>query len=232
MRSWCKNNPGKIHAAKKKYRENHRAQCTECMRNWRKNNPGKAYATSKKYREDHKEQHAIRDRNYRLQNIEKLRARSQLYYQTHRERIKAYIRSRRKIRAEYNRNWYQTHSESMKTYYRHYANHRRKTDPQYWLTSILRRRLSSALNGNYKSGSAVRDLGCSIAYLKDWLEDHFLPEMTWKNRGKEWHIDHVRPLAMFDLRDRDQLLTACHYTNLRPLWAYDNLAKGSSVVCI
>jgi len=90
----------------------------------------------------------------------------------------------------------------------------------------LRLRLYHALNHNFKSGSAVRDLGCSISGLKLHLESKFQPDMTWDNYG-EWHIDHIKPLSKFDLTDRDQLLEACHYTNLQPLWAEENLKKGN-----
>ena len=60
--------------------------------------------------------------------------------------------------------------------------------------------------------------------------------MVWDNWGtqkidgpKKWHLDHVIPLAQFDLTDRDQFLKAVHYTNLQPLWAEENVAKGSKV---
>ena len=58
-----------------------------------------------------------------------------------------------------------------------------------------------------------------------WLEARFTPGMTWDNYG-EWHIDHVRPLASFDLTDVEQCKAACHYSNLQPLRARDNMAKG------
>lgn len=95
------------------------------------------------------------------------------------------------------------------------------------LSCYLRNRLYCALKKNYKSGSAVRDLGCSIEELKKYLEAQFQPGMTWDNWGKYgWHIDHIEPLCKFDLTDSEQLKKACHYTNLRPLWAEDNLRKS------
>ena len=88
-----------------------------------------------------------------------------------------------------------------------------------------------ALKGNYKNGSAVKDLGCSIDELKTYLESKFQLGMTWDNWSKDgWHIDHIKPLSSFDLTDKKQLLEACHYTNLQPLWATDNLSKGDKII--
>lgn len=91
----------------------------------------------------------------------------------------------------------------------------------------LRTRVCNAIKNNYKSGSAVRDLGCSIEELKIYLESKFLPGMSWDNYGlKGWHIDHIKPLSSFNLSNREEFLKACHYTNLQPLWAKDNLRKN------
>lgn len=105
-------------------------------------------------------------------------------------------------------------------------NLRYKTDPKYKLSCLLRGRLKSVLRGESKAGSAVRDLGCTIEVLKIYLESKFQPGMTWENWSRDgWHIDHIIPLASFDLTDRERFLKACHYTNLQPLWAKQNLKK-------
>jgi hypothetical protein len=111
---------------------------------------------------------------------------------------------------------------------RKYKATRSKGDVNFKLRGILRGRLNKALRGSYKAGSAVKDLGCSISELKTYIESQFQPGMTWESFGKAgWHLDHIRPLASFDLTDPKQLKQACHYTNLQPLWAADNLRKGS-----
>jgi len=105
-------------------------------------------------------------------------------------------------------------------------------DPNFKLVRLLRSRLYSAIRGGYKSGSAVKDLGCSVEYLREYLEDKFYDrddktKMIWELHGTTgWHIDHIKPLSSFDLTDRAQLLQACHYTNLQPLWAEHNWSKN------
>lgn len=96
----------------------------------------------------------------------------------------------------------------------------------------LRGRLSQAIRHNYKSGSAIKDLGCSIDELKAHLESKFYPNpetgetMTWENYGRYgWHIDHIKPLCKFDLTNKVQLEEACNFINLQPLWFKDNLEK-------
>jgi len=112
------------------------------------------------------------------------------------------------------------------------ANHNRRyaSDPAYKIVLILRSRLRTAIRGKYKRGSAVKLLGCSIEELLTHLKNQFTLGMSWKNHGLfGWHIDHILPLSSFDLEDPEQLAIACHYTNLQPLWASDNLSKHDKV---
>jgi hypothetical protein len=107
---------------------------------------------------------------------------------------------------------------------------RLKQDPGFKLACSLRIRLCRALAKKYKTGSAVRDLGCSIEFFRGYLEAKFVPGMTWKNYGSHWHIDHKIPFASINIQDREQLLSVLHYTNLQPLWKEDNLRKGAKVI--
>jgi len=114
-----------------------------------------------------------------------------------------------------------------KEYHRIYCNDRYKNDTNYRLALNLRSRLYAAIKNNQKTGSAVRDLGCSIEELKIHLESKFVEGMSWANHTTNgWHIDHIRPLIFFNLSNREELLKACHYSNLQPLWASDNVKKG------
>ena len=134
----------------------------------------------------------------------------------------------------YKRNWRMKNVERIRRSdrERHSKNNwkiseRRKTDVLFKLRGLLRTRLRTALSGNYKSGSAIKSLGCSLDEFKKHMESKFKPGMNWDNHGLYgWHIDHIKPLASFNLSDVNQLNEACHFTNLQPLWAKDNLVKG------
>jgi len=68
-------------------------------------------------------------------------------------------------------------------------------------------------------------LGCNVVELKEHLSRQFRPGMSWDNYG-EWHVDHIRPCISFDLSDPKQQLQCFHFSNLQPLWAKENMAKG------
>ena len=116
-----------------------------------------------------------------------------------------------------------------KKYLSEYQNRKKKYDLQFRIACNLRSRLWQAIKNVQKKGSAIRDLGCSISELKVSFEKQFKPGMTWENYG-EWHIDHVKPLSVFDLSDRKELLKAVHYTNLQPLWARENISKRNKII--
>ncbi len=100
------------------------------------------------------------------------------------------------------------------------ANAKYQAKPDVKLAKRLRDRLRMATRNIQKAGSAVNDLGCTIPEFKAYIEAQFQPGMTWENWSHGgWHLDHIEPLVSFDLSDREQLLKACHYTNVRPLWS-------------
>jgi len=150
--------------------------------------------------------HAVYNKKWRLNNREKL--------------------------LEYGKVYYRLHKHELNKNHGRYFKERCKIDINYKLAHMLRSRLNSAVRGDYKSGSAVKDLGCSIEYFKNHIEKQFLDGMSWDNHGREaeeWSIDHIKPLASFDLSDREEFLEVSHYTNLRPMWHLDNLIKGSKI---
>lgn len=159
---------------------------------------------------------------------ERRKAKAAAWHRERRARIRASnpppkTRTKEDIR-QYRRDRFQKHRKEIQlARKRRYAE-----DIQFRIAYTLRNRLRMAFSRGYKNGSAVRDLGCSIAELMEHLKGRFRAGMSFENYG-EWHIDHIRPLASFDLRDPEQVKAACHFSNLQPLWAEENIRKGARI---
>lgn len=84
------------------------------------------------------------------------------------------------------------------------------------------------LTVGHTAADAESLLGCTLHHFKHHIESHFTDGMTWANHGNDgWHIDHVRPVASFDLSDAAQRQECFHFTNTQPMWATENMKKGS-----
>ena len=112
---------------------------------------------------------------------------------------------------------------------------RLKVDTQFALRKAMRTRLrmfirsqteqklsSTCLLGKY--------LSCTWLQLRDYIESQFENGMTWNNHGNVWHIDHVVPMALFDLENEEHLSFVLHWCNLQPLFCEENLKKSSKVL--
>lgn len=160
-------------------------------------------------------------RKWKSENKEEI----SVYNKEYRERHYSEYKERKR---EYHKIWCLKNREKRNEYARKYRL-RRINDIQFRLSKLLRTRIYRALKGKVKPGSAIKDIGCTVEELKSHIESKFSDGMSWGNWGyRGWHIDHIRPLASFDLSDREQMLESVHYTNLQPLWAEDNLKKGAS----
>jgi hypothetical protein len=150
-------------------------------------------------------------REWRARNPEKFRAALLASYYRHLDSRKAS-----------HKEW----KERNPRYHVEYNSRQYHDNIQKKLKILLGTRVHKALKRRKKVGSAVKDLGCTVEFLKGYLEAQFSPGMTWQNHGAEWQIDHVKALCSFDLTDRAQFLAACHYSNLQPLWNADHSIKS------
>jgi len=104
----------------------------------------------------------------------------------------------------------------------------KECNPDGYLVNLMRSRVYSALKAKNvsKNKRTMEYVGCDVDTLRAHLERQFVDGMTWENQG-EWHIDHVRPCASFNLDNEDERHKCFHYTNLQPLWGPDNLSKSA-----
>jgi hypothetical protein len=107
---------------------------------------------------------------------------------------------------------------------------RRSEDSGFAIASRIRHRVYLAVRsaGAAKHARTMELVGCSREHLIAWIEGQFVDGMSWSNRS-QWHIDHIIPCSAFNLHDEGQQRIAFHYTNMRPVWAADNLAKKDRI---
>lgn len=102
------------------------------------------------------------------------------------------------------------------------------SSPEGRLKRRVMSRIWSAMNSqSVNARGTFSAVGCSIQELRAHIEKQFTPGMTWANYG-EWHVDHIRPCASFDLSDPEQFLACFNWSNLQPLWAAENLSKSDT----
>jgi hypothetical protein len=109
-----------------------------------------------------------------------------------------------------------------------------KNNPELRIYENLRNRARIAIKRAWsdKAYKSIELLGCTPQEARQHLESLFKPGMTWDNYGKGdgyWEIDHIIPISSFDLTDPEQQKKCFHYTNLQPLWWYDNLVKSNKM---
>jgi hypothetical protein len=101
---------------------------------------------------------------------------------------------------------------------------KRREDPVQKIRMNLGTRLWQVVSK--KHGKTMELTGCTTEELIKHLSSKFTEGMTLENYG-EWHIDHIKPCASFNLGDPGEQHKCFHWTNLQPLWAADNIRKGS-----
>jgi len=155
-----------------------------------------------------------RVKKYEIENKEKISKSSKLYYEKNKEKIR-----------EYKKKWTQLNKERINEKERE-----RKKIPLIKLKHIVRNRILVYFkNKGYKKNTKTFDLiGCTAEELKKYIEKLFTDGMCWEKMGKEIHIDHIIPLS--SAKTEEELYKLCHYSNLQPLWAKDNLSKKDKIV--
>ena len=72
-----------------------------------------------------------------------------------------------------------------------------------------------------KTNHTIEYLGCNSEYFLNFIKSKMTPEMNFNNI----HIDHIKPVSRFDLNNHEEFLKCCHFSNMQPLLAIDNLEK-------
>lgn len=134
------------------------------------------------------------------------------------------------IRA-YNIEYAQANKETIQRRSSKYHTERAKVDFNFKLAKNLRTSLRYLVkNCNMKKGArALQLLGCDLEFLKSWFNYNFMDDMNFDNHGLVWHIDHTIPVSTFNLLNDEELRVCFHWTNLKPMYAKDNMSKKNKL---
>jgi hypothetical protein len=174
----------------------------------------------------------IKNAQYRDANGERIKAcRSDRYRNNAREICKygaAWRRNNREKCSDIKRRWVAKNISAVRENDAKYRRERYATNNEFRCIQSLRARFLIALRAEKitKRGSFSKSLGYSMSELVAHIERQFTKGMSWDNHG-EWHIDHITPISVL-VRDgiTDPAVVNC-LSNLRPLWAKENISKGS-----
>ena len=237
---------------KQKYNENRERNILR-MRKYKKNNPDiikKYYSQNKEkykqYRESKKESTKLYMKDYYHNNLEKrkeyieknsdlLKEKRKEYYKNNKEKLNQYNKDYRKKNIEKEivrwKVYYETNKESLIKKSVEYSLLKRKTCHFDRLKHNVRNRISFYLkiNNFSKNNKTFEIVGCSPESLKEHIQSQFTDGMSWENYGYDgWHIDHRIPLS--SAKNEQELYKLCHFTNLQPMWATENIKKGNKII--
>jgi hypothetical protein len=190
---------------KVKYKEN-----PELYKKWAKENPEKVKESGKKWAKENPEKVKSKKKRYNLKNAEKNNEYCRLWRQNNPD-----------YKIRYNKHNREKLWESEK---------KRRENPLVKLTCNVRCRVKNFLNSKniVKNNKTFNIVGCSPEFLKEHLENQFTNGMSWDLMGQQIHIDHIIPLS--SANTEEEIYKLCHYTNLQPLWAEDNLKKSNKLI--
>jgi hypothetical protein len=193
-----------------------RSYCKECgseyTRSWKEKNP------------DHQKQ-------YQAKNKEIISRKKKEYRRANKEKIQQYNAAWRESNPDYHKKWDQENREKRREAIRKYHGTRRVHDTGFRVSQNFSRSIRYCLSrsGSSKYGKNwERLVGYTRHELINHIEKQFKVGMSWENWG-EWHIDHIVPIKSFNIKEAgDQEFLACwSLTNLRPIWASENVRKSA-----
>jgi hypothetical protein len=175
--------------------------------------------------------------DYYYKNLDKVKNLQRRYYDEHsahlRDRARKYYKENSEKIKKYQKDYRKNNIEKINNRVKKYNKNRYRLNDHYKLKKVIRRRILDALK--YKNTKKLFNseilLGCSIIEARQHIESLFREGMSWENHGpKGWHIDHIKPCASFDLTNPEEQKKCFHYTNLQPLWWWENISKSDKTI--
>lgn len=155
------------------------------------------------------------------------------YYELNKEKIKQKVKEYRIINYDKillsDKKRRQTPEHKQK-WYKEYKKERFSNNMRFRLNHLLSASIRVSLRKGKQGLHWEKLVGYTLDALIKHLEKQFKDGMSWDNAGK-WHIDHVVPISAFNFETAEDLdFQRCWgLSNLRPMWAEENLKKHAKL---
>jgi Arc/MetJ-type ribon-helix-helix transcriptional regulator len=183
----------------------------------------------REYQEANKESILENKRKYYASNKEKFSEYSKQRYASKAEEIKAAVKKwkdkNKERKSALNKAWAIRNKEKNALSFRH-SKIKRRLNPAVRINDSISSQIRQSLFKNKNKKKWQELVGYTKQDLLIHLESKFLDGMTFDNYGKVWHIDHIRPVVLFEKEGLD-VKKCWALTNLQPLFIFDNLSKGA-----
>ena len=144
--------------------------------------------TASEYHRQYYSKNKARLQEYQREYQKRYYAQNKEYFKLWREnnkpKVVEYHKHHRGKKKKYMKVYLKEHKPEYQNYQKAYREKRRRLDIGFKIAESLRSRLNAALKHQYKSGSAIRDLGCKISEFKSYVASKFQDGMTWNNYGE------------------------------------------------
>jgi hypothetical protein len=196
----CKKKRDKVFNQKKIISEDEKVKKSKYLKNWQEKNRDRIIEDRRKKYQKERDKILLKNNIYRINNPLKTKERLKKYSEKNKDK--------RNIR----------------------ETNKRNNDPLYRLKVNVRGRITNFFKqkGLLKKNLTSEIVGCSLQFLKEHIENQFTQGMCWEKMGSHIHIDHIIPLS--SAKTEEEIYKLCHYTNLQPLWAEDNMKKGAKII--
>lgn len=205
--------PAKPAQADQGWRMMTKEQKQEYNREYYAKNKDKMRMASKEWHAKNKDKSNKSSKEWHAKNKDKVSEKAREYYTKNKDKIN-----------KSHREWCAKNKDRVCEYVKQYY----IKNPKQSIRHRISVRIASCIKKSTRSYNLEWSLGYTIPELVDHLEKQFVDGMGWDNRP-EWHIDHIKPLSSFNYSSCDDpdFKQCWALSNLQPLWAEDNWAKGS-----
>lgn len=192
----------------------------------------KSEATKKQMSENYRKNAAARIRHnsaYKRAHPDKVAKWSKKWYGENKEKMDDYYYAQwREENRPKARQMVADWAKRNKTRISERAKQRRAANPKLTIVDSVRRLIQRAFQKRHikKDTRTAEIVGCTWDELASHIESKFAEGMSWDNRSL-WHVDHIVPLK--SASTKEDIIRLNHWSNLQPLWIFDNLSKGAKM---